>query len=347
MNPRTLVAAALLTVMFACPGPRPSGNDSGVMEPEDAGEQVDAGPGPVDAGSRDAGVVDAGPPPELRILRLLPPRGATAGGTSVTVQGSGFLRNFANSGPAAQTSTTVRFGSNQVVDFQIIDDTTIELRAPAGALGAASVTLQNPNGRFVCNNCFTYYEELSVAQLQPAVGPQAGGTVVTFTGQGFTNDTQVLVGSFASPDITFVSTTELKVVMPRGVAAGAADVNVYNKNGHTSLFRAYTYLAAPKVTAVEPPVGAVAGGTAVTLRGQGFEGATAVRFGANAGVGITVVDDATIQVSSPAASAAGAVDVTVEAPGGAVTIRGAFTYADAAGTFEVYSVYPHVIAMDE
>ena len=36
-------------------------------------------------------------------------------------------------------------------------------------------------------------------------------TTITLTGQGFTNDTQVLFGAFSSPRITFVSATELRV----------------------------------------------------------------------------------------------------------------------------------------
>ena len=78
-------------------GPRP-GRDGGVDEDAgfDAGGEVDSGT-PMD----DAGVPDAGPAPVLRILNVLPPRGSSAGGTSVTLTGSAFLRNFAGSGSQA------------------------------------------------------------------------------------------------------------------------------------------------------------------------------------------------------------------------------------------------------
>jgi hypothetical protein len=139
---RTSAAAPLLLAAFFFAGcncnPKPV-PDAGT-EP-DASVEVDAG---YDAGTDepDAGEEDAGPPPELKITRLLPPRGASAGGTPVMIEGSGFLRDFAPSGTQARAVTTIRIGGNQVQDFQIIDDATIEVRTPPGVAGAASVTMQ-------------------------------------------------------------------------------------------------------------------------------------------------------------------------------------------------------------
>ncbi|HEX4220636.1 MAG TPA: IPT/TIG domain-containing protein, partial [Acidimicrobiales bacterium] len=72
---------------------------------------------------------------------------------------------------------------------------------------------------------------------------------------------------------------------------------------------------APTVTSVSPATGPAAGGTAVTITGTGFTGATAVKFGSNAGTAVTVVSDTEITVTSPA-GAVGAVPVTVTTPAG-------------------------------
>lgn len=333
-----LFLAALVLALTGCPrtSPRPDGGvapaDSGV---DDAGH--DAGLDPVDAGTDDAGA-----PPELRINRLLPPRGATAGGTPVLIEGSGFLRGVAGSGTQARPLSTLRVGGNQVQDFQIIDDGTIELRTPPGATGAASVTMQNPNGNFICNNCFTYFDELVVTTFSPREGPLAGGNEVTLTGTGFTDDTQVNFGTFSSPRVTFVSATELKAVAPRGAAVGPVDLVVYNKNGASNQRRAYAYQADVRVGAITPVTGDVAGGTTVTITGAGFTGATAVNFGANAGANLTVVSDTRLTVESPA-GAAGAVDVQVVAPNGSWTVRSGFTYFEAGGAFAVFALTPHVL----
>lgn len=301
-----------------------AGFDAGVMEPPDAGEP------------------DAGPPPMLSITALLPPRGASAGGTSVLISGSAFLHDFAGSGTEAKPNTVIKIGGNQVQDFQIIDDETIELRTPPGVTGPASVSLQNPNGGFVCNNCFTYFDELSVTGFTPRQGVLSGGNEVVITGTGFTADTQVLFGAYSSPHIAFDSVTQLTVTAPRGAAVGPVDLVVYNKNGVSTQRRGYTYVADLRVSSVSPPTGPLAGGTTVTLTGTGFTGATAVKFGGTDGTGLSVVSDTELLVASPAGTA-GAVDVTVVTPGGTWTVKKGFTYFDAGGAFAVFALTPHVV----
>lgn len=346
-----VVLLASLSVAFAagcgCGTAGPGPGDSGVTA-EDAGVvdggpviQVDAGPGGADAGE-----ADAGPPPELTLLRLLPPRGSSAGGTSVLLEGAAFLRDFAGSGTAAKPLTTIKVGANPVLDFQIIDDETIELRTPPGVAGRVSVSLTNPNGAALCNNCFTYFDDLVVTALAPTEGPLAGGNAVTLTGRGFTADTRVLFGAFSSPTVTVVSSTELSAVVPRGVAPGPVDVVAYDANGVNTQRRAYRYLAPPKVTSVSPPTGPLAGGTTVQLQGSGLEGVTAVSFGGQPGSGLTVLSDGVVEVVTPPGAAAGAVDVEVETALGARTFRGAFAYVDGGG-FAVYAVFPHVVAAGE
>ena len=334
------LALGAALVFSACPKP-PVKTDAG-PDPMDAGMMEDAG---FDAGPEmpiDAGTEDAGPPPMLSLKRLLPPRGATAGGTPVLIEGSAFLRDFATSGTQARPSTVIKVGGNQVQDFQIIDDETIEIRTPPGVTGAANVTLSNPNGDIVCNNCFTYFDELVVTDYTPRTGSLAGGNDVTITGKGFTNDTQVLFGVFSSPRITFVSATQLTATVPRGTASGPVDLVVYNKNGVSTQRRGYTYVDELRVTTLAPVTGPLAGSTTVTLSGSGFTGATAVKFGTVDGTSLTVVSDTQLTVVTPAGTA-GAVDITVVTPLGTWTVKKGFSYVDAAGAFSVFSLTPHVV----
>ncbi|MBL8913972.1 MAG: IPT/TIG domain-containing protein [Archangium sp.] len=333
----SFVVLASLLAFAGCncdPKPRPDGGIDASVE-EDAG--FDAGGEEFDAGEE-----DAGPPPELRVRRLLPPRGASAGGTPVLIEGSGFLRDFAPSGTQARPLTTIRVGGNQVQDFQIIDDETIEIRTPPGVAGQASVSMTNPNGNYVCNNCFTYFDELVVTGFTPTSGPLAGGNEVTINGQGFTNDTQVLFGVFSSPQITFVSASQLKAIAPRGAAADLVDLVVYNKNGVSTSRRAYTYLPELRIASLTPPTGPIAGGTSVTIVGTGFTGATAVRFGTVDAASFTVVSGTEITVTTPAAPA-GAVDVTVVTPAGTWTTRRGFTFFDPAGPFAAFALHPRLV----
>lgn len=81
----------------------------------------------------------------------------------------------------------------------------------------------------------------------------------------------------------------------------------------------------PYITSITPATGAAAGGTATTIVGAGFTGATAVNFGATPGTSFSVTDDTHIAVTSPA-HAAGTVDITVVKAGGNAVKTGAFIY---------------------
>ncbi len=83
----------------------------------------------------DAGltVVQLGPTP-LSIGYLSPATGAKAGGTSVTLRGSGFA-----------TGITVSVGGTQLSP-NFIDSSTLTFTTPVGAAGGAQVVLRNPDG---------------------------------------------------------------------------------------------------------------------------------------------------------------------------------------------------------
>ena len=338
--PRWAAPLLLASLVSGCScGPRqPIIVDAGEDAGFDAGEP-DAGN---DAGVFDAGFVDAGPPPVLKILKVLPPRGGSAGGTNVLLQGSGFIRDFSTRGTDAKKVTTLKFGSNSVIDYQIIDDGTLELRSPPGTAGPAHVVMTNPLGTFTCNSCFTYFDELIVNGINPKEGTLAGGNEVIIDGQGFTPDVEVLFGVFSSPKVTFVTTTRLKVLVPRGQLADLVDVTVYNKNGVANARRVYQYFENLRIAGVAPLTGPIAGGTTVTITGKGFSNATSIKFGGVNAMSFTVVSDTVATAVSPGAAAVGAVDLSLTTPRDSWIAKKAFTYFDPAGAFTAFSVFPHV-----
>lgn len=82
---------------------------------------------------------------------------------------------------------------------------------------------------------------------------------------------------------------------------------------------------AATVGTLSPTSGAAAGGTAVSVPGTGLSGATAVLFGGVPATAVTVVSDTEVTCATPAGSA-GAVDVVVVTPAGAVVDSGGYTY---------------------
>jgi outer membrane protein assembly factor BamB len=84
--------------------------------------------------------------------------------------------------------------------------------------------------------------------------------------------------------------------------------------------------AALSVTSVSPTSGGSAGGTKVTIAGNGFQSGATVAFGGNAATNVKVVSTTSITATTPA-HAAGTVSVTVTNPNGQrATLSNSFTY---------------------
>jgi hypothetical protein len=87
----------------------------------------------------------------------------------------------------------------------------------------------------------TFYTP-KVTAIEPASGADAGGTVVTITGEHFTSSATVRIGGTAAAGVTYVSATELRATTPAGTA-GPADVVVTVGSLAGTLQGAFTYLA--------------------------------------------------------------------------------------------------------
>lgn len=131
------------------------------------------------------------------------------------------------------------------------------------------------------------------------------------------------------------NSTTFNITAP--AAAGTYNVDIFaSSNGtctgtNSSIFTlagGIIVVAAPAVTGISPVSGPTAGGTAVTITGTNFIGATSVTIGGVAATGVTVVNATTITATTPAGTA-GAKDVVVTTTGGAGTGTGLYTYVTA------------------
>jgi hypothetical protein len=91
-------------------------------------------------------------------------------------------------------------------------------------------------------------------------------------------------------------------------------------------------MAAPVIVGVSPNHGTQAGGTAVSITGSGFTGATSVRFGGQPATNLVVVSDTNITVTTPA-HPQGPVSIAITTPGGTVSMPTIFTYLAPLPTF--------------
>ena len=258
------------------------------------------------------------------VTSLSPTSGPAAGGTLVTIIGTGFTG-----------APVVDFGTTAATGVTVVNSSKITAVSPAGT-GVVDVTVTTSGGTSAASTAdqFTYIAAApTVTSLSPTSGPAAGGTLVTITGTGFTGAPVVDFGTTAATGVTVVNSSKITAVSPAGT--GVVDVTVTTSGGTsaTSTADQFTYIAAaPTVTSLSPTSGPAAGGTLVTITGTGFTGAPVVDFGTTAATGVTVVNSSKITAVSPAGT--GVVDVTVTTPGGtsATSTADQFTYIAAAPT---------------
>ena len=269
----------------------------------------------------------AAPP---QIASISPTSGPMAGGTTVTIRGSGFTG-----------ASKVLFGATAANSFTVNSDTQITAVSPAGR-GTVHVTVMTPVGTTAASNAdrFTYLAAPpQIASISPTSGPTAGGTTVTIRGSGFTGASRVLFGATAANSFTVNSDTQITAVSP--VGRGTVHVTVMTPVGTTATSNAdrFTYLAAPpQIASIQPTHGPTTGGTSVLIRGSGFTGASQVLFGTTAANSFTVNNDTQITAVSPAGS--GTVHVTVMTPVGTTAASNADQFTYLAAPPQIASIQP-------
>jgi hypothetical protein len=239
--------------------------------------------------------------PVITVTSIVPNFGPDAGGTVVAITGTCFTG-----------VTDVLFDGESAASFTVNSDTSITATTPAGTAGFVDVTIVGTvacGGNVVVPDGFQYIAANApvILSLNPDSGPFTGGTAVIVTGSGFTGATGVTFDGLAALDFVVVNDTTITLSTPPH-AVGAVNVVVQHPNGPSAPL-GFTYLPATTVTGVTPGTGPEAGGTAVTITGTCFTGATGVLFGTKAATSFAVVDDTTITSVSP--SGVGTVDVTV------------------------------------
>ncbi|HEX4015252.1 MAG TPA: IPT/TIG domain-containing protein [Frankiaceae bacterium] len=171
----------------------------------------------------------------------------------------------------------------------------------------------------------------TVTAVSPSSGPSTGATTVAITGSGLLSASAVNFGTTPATNFLIQNDNVITATAPAH-NLGVTDVTVKTAGGTTATSAAdkFTYVVppVPTVTGVSPASGPSTGGTAVTLTGTGFAGATAINFGAgNPAIFYTVNSPTSISVTAPPGTL-GLLDITVVTPGGTSPTSAAdkFTY---------------------
>jgi hypothetical protein len=168
--------------------------------------------------ANDSDIYTYEPPPTLTSLSLS--SGPIAGGTSVTITGTGFVSGM-----------TVSFGSNLATNVVVASSTSLTATSPAGTSiygGMVNVLVTTVNGTsaILSADQFTYISPVTVTGLSVQTGPTGGGTQVVITGTDFNGATAVMFGGNPAASFTVNSATQITATSPAG--GGTVDVTVTN-----------------------------------------------------------------------------------------------------------------------
>jgi IPT/TIG domain-containing protein len=228
-----------------------------------------------------------------------PNQGPSAGGTTVTLSGTGFTG-----------VTSIKFGSVNTTSFTVTSSTQIVAVTPSGT-GVVNVTVTTGEGTSAQTVTYTYVAVPVLSSVTPTQGPTSGGTTVVLTGTGFTGASAVRFDGIAAT-FTVNSPTQITVTTPAH-AAGAAAVTVTTPGG-TSNPLSYVFLQAPTLTSLSPNQGPTTGGNSILLTGTNLTTTTSVQFGGTP-ASFTVVSPTQV-TATPPAGVAGAVIVTATTAAG-------------------------------
>ena len=127
--------------------------------------------------------------PAPTLSSITPSSGPSAGGTRVTLHGTGLLGTL-----------KVTFGGRGSTRFTVSPTgTSIVAFTPSAPAGRVSVAVTTPNGTTPASSRVVYsYLAPVISGLRPASGPTSGGTTVRITGSGLQIVTGVRFGSKAA-----------------------------------------------------------------------------------------------------------------------------------------------------
>jgi alpha-tubulin suppressor-like RCC1 family protein len=270
------------------------------------------------------------------VVSVSPSAGKSTGGTVVTVTGTGFV--------AQQTALPIqcKFGTVVVTATTTTaagsSPTRVLCTSPPG-INPVAVTVSLNMADFSSATLAPVFSYFVVDAISPALGPAKGGTVVTLSGLGFTNQAACKFGDAAGAVVAVLDATRLLCRAPPAATATARStvtISVSMNNGLEFVKAAapYVYHMSPTVSSVTPTSGPSSGNTTVALYGS---------FPLEANHDLRLVQ-CVFEATSATALTANATVVTCMTPAGSglvalrVTLNGQITDGTTAGTFSFFKL---------
>jgi hypothetical protein len=260
--------------------------------------------------------------PAPTVTSISPTTGSQAGGTAVTITGTGFL-----------TGATVKFGTTSATSVSVVSPTSITATTLAHTAGKVDVVVTNSDNQSgTLAQSFTYVPPApTISSVSPATGPTTGLTPVTITGTNFQNGATVAFGTRPATNVTVVSATSITALTPLGPTGDQLAVNVVVTNPDTTTVTAnnaftYTVPSLAEVS-VTPNLSVPNAPVTIAIFGAGFSSSvsSSVTVAGVAATNVQVIDPVTILATLPS-HPAGRGDVVVTIGSTSVTLKDGFSW---------------------
>lgn len=194
-------------------------------------------------------------PPDL--TRVDPAEGWAVSETLVVLEGS-------------FTSGTDLFVDGAPVESEWIDPTRILATLPAGEPGWAPLRLVDRAGQSQgYDQIFRRWPAPTIDQFTPAVGPDAGGGIVTLRGARLRAPGAAYFGEIAAPSVSVEPNGEAATIAIPPHLQGTVPIRWYNPDGQWAVVDpGYRFVGAPALDSAEPPELSRCGGGLTTLVGR-------------------------------------------------------------------------------
>ena len=169
----------------------------------------------------------------------------------------------------------------------------------------------------------------TISSFTPTSGN--AGTSVVITGTNLTGTTKVSFNGKPAASFSVDSATQITAVVAAGTTSGK--VLIWTPVGNAGSSTSFTISNQPTITSFNPTSGAA--GTAVTVTGTNFTGATVVQFNGAGDPGFIVNSDTQISATVPGTATTGKISVTT--PNGSAASAASFNVIVPAPTISSFS----------
>lgn len=239
----------------------------------------------------------------------------------------GMIIHIVLQGHDGTTPESVLFGEMEATVFSV-EGAVIGVEVPLLAPGPVDVQVTVGETVLGAPNAFLVETALTITGVEPAEGPMEGGTQITLTGSGFSQENITLfVGALPVQNLEVLDENTLTAITSPGTV-GLAQIRIEKGISLAYSPTPFEYIldAGIFAYAISPSVGSIAGGTYVEVFGSGFEEGTTVTLGEDTVVDLVVHSSAHLSFYTPPSTLVTTMDFQVELDGASHLLPSAFTY---------------------